>query len=555
MVWNMRTSPWVTQTLASLSLDEKIGQLLHPNVRPAWTADDLKKAFPPVRVGGAFIFSGPGEDVARVAGLLQDGEGLPLVISSDLESGAGRMVGGATLFPDLMSVAAAGDTDLARLMGEATAVEGRAYGIHWTFGPVIDLNVHPGNPIANTRGLSDNAETTAKFASALVEGMQAHGMAATVKHFPGDGWDDRDQHLATSINPLTKAEWERHVGLTYRRSFAAGCWTTMVGHIALPSVDAGDPTDPAGPPPGILSKKITTDLLRGELGFDGLVVSDAIEMNGSVSRVASAYELVVKLVNAGNDMLLFCNAKREFENLKKAVANGDVSVARIDEAVTRILQLKERLGFPTNPASARPAKDPQAVLAAHHQRFSAAARGICRKALTLVRADGSVPLALKAGDRVLTVHLRSNPEYHTDALDGLLKARGIVVDRRTEDDSSFTYRGMDFSPYKAVLFLWTIGPTWGTSFIRPAGPWMRTPWHIVHEYPGCPLVHVSFGTPYLIHDVPWAQTLVNAYSPDPLTQEAVVEWLFGGLQPVGTSPVDLDRPAKVRALVAREFGR
>jgi len=414
--------------------------------------------------------------MARVAGLLQDGPGLPLLVSSDLESGAGRMIGGATLFPDLMALAAAGDTDLARLMGEATAVEGRAYGVHWTFGPVVDLNVHPGNPIANTRGLSDNAETTARFASALVEGMQSHGLAATVKHFPGDGWDDRDQHLATSINPLTREEWERHVGLTYRRTFAAGCWTTMIGHIALPSVDAGDPLDPAGPPPAILSRKVTTDFLRGELGFDGLVVSDAIEMNGSGSRVGSAYELVVKLVNAGNDMLLFCNAKRDFGILKEAVANGDVSVARIDEAVTRILILKERLGFADDPTSARPAADPEAVLETHRARFSEAARSIARRALTVVRNDGSVPLSLVPGDRVLTVHLRSNPEYHTDGFDELLRDRGLVVDRRTEADNPFLYRGQDFSVYKAILFLWTIGPTWGTNFIRPSGTWMRGEW-------------------------------------------------------------------------------
>jgi len=465
------------------------------------------------------------------------------------------MISGATSFPDLMSIGAANDEELARLMGEATAVEARAYGVHWTFGPVVDVNAHPGNPIANTRSLGDDPQKIARLTSALVAGMQSHGLAATVKHFPGDGWDDRDQHLATSINPLSKDEWEKTSGVPFRRAFAEGCWTTMIGHIALPSVDSGDPSDPAGPPPAILSRKITTDFLRGEIGFDGLVVSDAIEMNGSASRVRSVYELLVRMINAGNDMLLFCHARRDFALLQEAVAKGDVSVARIDDACARVLGLKEKLGFATNPESARPAKNPELVLAPHRERFAAAARAIARKALTPVRSDGTVPLKLVPGDRVLVIHLRSNPEYHVDALDDLLRARGLLVDRRTEADNAFEYPTWDYNPYRFILVLWTVGPTWGTGFIRPSGPWMRGPWWVRHAVNTLPMVHVSFGTPYLVHDLPWADTLVNAYSPDLESQKAVVDWLFGDLKAEGTSPVDLDRPAKVRELIRREFGK
>jgi len=546
-------SPWVQKTLASLSLDEKLGQLLHPNIRPDLSAQALRDRLPLVRVGGIFVFSGSASDFVRVTNLIQDGPGLPVVVSTDLESGAGRMITGATSFPDLMSLAAADDEELTKLMGEATAVEARAYGVHWTFGPVVDVNANPGNPIANTRSLGDDPAKIARVATALVTSMQAHGLAATVKHFPGDGWDDRDQHLVTSINPLTKDQWEKTSGIPFRRTFEAGVWTTMIGHIALPSVDAGDPSDPAGPPPAILSKRVTTDFLRGEVGFDGLVVSDAIQMNGSTSRVRSAYELIVKLINAGNDMLLFCEPRRDFEILQKAVAAGDISLARVDEACTRILELKEKLGF-ANPDSVRPAADPEATLAPFRKKFADAARALARKSLTSIRSNGDVPLPLNNGDRVLVMHLRSNPEYHADGFDEWLKARGIVVDRRTEADNAFAYQTMDYSPYKAILVLWTVGPTWGTGFIRPSGPWMRGPWWVRHAYTPCPMIHVSFGTPYLIHDVPWADTLLNAYSPDPFTQQAVVEWLFGELKAEGTSPVDLDRPAKVRALIAREWG-
>lgn len=546
-------SPWVTQTLARLSLDEKLGQMLHPNVRANWTSEDLKNALPDVAMGGIFIFSGSASDYVRLTNLIQDGRGLPVLISTDLESGAGRMISGATSFPDLMNTAAANDSDLAELMGEATAIEARAYGVHWTFGPVVDVNMNPGNPICNTRSLGDDPQRIACLASAMLKAMQRHGLAATVKHFPGDGWDDRDQHLVTSINPLSREEWEHSSGIPFRRAFADGCWTTMIGHIAMPQLDPGDPTDPAGPPPAILSRKIATDFLRGGLGFEGLVVSDAIEMNGSVSRVRTPYELIVKLVNAGNDQLLFCQARRDFAILKEAVAKGDITIERVDEAVSRVLALKEQLGFASDPESARPAKDPEAVLAPHRQRFATASRLLAEKSLTQVRSNGQVPLRLKAGSRVLVVHLRSNPEYNVDGFDDLLRARGIDLERFTEETSPFQCRSMDFSRYDAILVLWVLGPTWGTGFIRPSGPWMRLPWFIRHEYPQCPMVHISFGTPYLIHDVPWADTLLNAYSPDPATQAAVDRWLFGDIRAEGSSPVDLDRPAKIRELMRGAF--
>ena len=379
-------------------------------------------------------------------------------------------------------------------------------------------------------------------------------MAATVKHFPGDGWDDRDQHLATTINPLTRDEWDRQSGVPFRQSFADGCWTTMIGHIALPAVDAGDPSDPLGPPPAILSKAITTDFLRGELGFDGLVISDAIEMNGSVSRVRSDYEMVVKMINAGNDQLLFCDAKRDFEALQKAVDCGDISLDRIDEACSRVLELKEKLGFATNPASARPSVDPTRELALRTPVFGEAAQAIADRAITLVRSDDSLPIRAPGG-KILVIHLRSIPEYNVAGLDALLRAKGYEVDSYTEATSPYSFQALDYSPYCLVLFAWTVGPTWGTNFIRPAGPWIRTPWFVRQKQPQCPVVHVSFGTPYLVHDVPWADTLINAYSPDVHTQRAVVEALVGQGKAVGTCPVDLDRPRQIRDLLARALAQ
>jgi beta-N-acetylhexosaminidase len=327
----------------------------------------------------------------------------------------------------------------------------------------------------------------------------------------------------------------------------------MIGHIAMPAIDAGNPADPAGPPPATLSRAIATGFLRGTLGFEGLAVSDAIEMHGSVSRVRDAAELVVGLLNAGNDMLLFSDAKRDFGIIRDAVARGAISLARVDEACARVLALKERLGFAADPAAALPAADPEAVLAPLRPRFAAAAREVARRALTAVRMPAGGFPHLRPGDRVLAIHLRSNPEYNTDGLDTLLEERGMTVDRHTEANNPFAYPSLDLGVYRLILFCWTVGPTYGTNAIRPAGTWMRIPWFVGNAFPPCPVVHANFGTPYLVNDLPAASILVNAYSPDCHSQAAVADWLCGELEPSGVSPVDLDRPARIRELIRREY--
>jgi beta-N-acetylhexosaminidase len=569
-------SAWVKQTLGSLSLEEMVGQMLHPYVRPHESAAAIAAGLPPVRLGGAFLFTGNTEEYLRTIGFLQieSGKGggaadaLPIAVSSDLESGAGRMIRDSVLFPDLMALAAGGagaaGQDLAAAMGEATAREARARGVHWCLGPVVDINANPRNPITNTRSLGDDRDLVASLGAVLVTSMQRCGLCATPKHFPGDGWDDRDQHLCTSVNPLSRNDWFAESAVPFRRAIDAGAWSVMLGHIALPWADPGRPGDWAGAPPALLSRAIATDLLRGELGFSGVALSDAIEMAGSVARVSSAYDLIVGLVNSGSDMLLFSNAARDYALILRGVKEGRIPAARVAEAAGRVLALKEALGFAADPESALPARELRGAgtspsgaansppTAAEEDRFRQAARTIARRALTVVRdAKAALPLGLSSGDRVLVVHLRSNPEFHADGFDALLAERGFAVERRSEADDPYWFRAQDYSRFKAVLLVFVQGPTWGTSGIRPNGPYMRGPWFIVHECPACPIVGVSFGSPYLADEFPWVPAWLNAYSPDPESIRAAVDALTDELAPIGVSPVDLDRPARLRAATAR----
>jgi beta-N-acetylhexosaminidase len=534
-----------------MSLDQKLAQMLMPNFRPQLNPEQMEDVLEPgLDPGGVFFFRGDSGEYKRTAEWLQARCSLPALVTSDLESGAGRMISDCVTFPDLMGLAAAGDLSLAREMGRATAVEARQNGVHWTLGPVADVNANPYNPIDCTRSLGDDPARVAAFSRKLISGMQERGMAACVKHFPGDGWDDRDQHVCTTVNPLTLDQWLAHSGKPFAEAIAAGVKSVMIGHIALPAIDPGDPNDPLGPPPATLSKAIVTGLLRERMGFQGVIITDAIEMGGLVSRVSSRSELIIRAVNAGCDVLLFSIARTDFNLLKQAAQTGAIGMSRIDDAVSRVLALKEDLGFAARPSLALPTGK---IAGSERAEFEAAAKGVARKSITLVRGKAGA-VDLSPGDSVLTIHLRAHPEYNVDGFDSLLEEEGFKVTRKTESDSASGWMDSGFiSSLKAIFLLWNMGPTWGTSDIRPGGDYMRIPCFLRQRFPPCPLLHISFGYPYMSHDLPWADYLLNAYSPDIHSQRAALDVILGRIPASGESPVDLSRPDRFAQLLSQNL--
>lgn len=532
-------SAWVNKTLASLSLDQKIGQLLHGTIRIE-TTNPLEKQIEEMHgvvPGGLFLFHGDSERYRAIASSLQKQWDVPVVISSDLECGAGRMIEGATSFPDLMGLAAADSTELATIMGEATAKEGRNCGVHWCFGPVMDINVNPLNPIVNTRGLGDNPERISRLACAVITSMQAHGMVATAKHFPGDGFDARDQHLCTTINPLTQDQWRATSGKMFKDAIEAGVWTIMTGHISLPAFDPGAGNSIDDAPPATLSKVLTTDLLRRELGFQGVIITDAINMGG-ISSWASVGERSVQSLEAGADMVLFSNIYTDFCAIKEAVEQGRLSEKRIDESVRRVLALKEKLGLHID------GSQPD-VSEAERARYSKASNDIARKAVTLVKDSANIlPLSLKPSVKIAALHIRGDAHYNVDGFDALLKQTGADITRVTEQDLTPCDDSERFSEADVILVLSVFGPTWATGRIRLAGNYMRTLCTMLERYPH-KLVFISFGSPYHLFELPRIRTFINAYSPDPMSQMAALELLTGTLKPSGVSPVNLQSPYNV----------
>ncbi|MFX1285709.1 MAG: glycoside hydrolase family 3 protein [Promethearchaeota archaeon] len=531
-------SDWVTNKLNSLSLEEKIGQLLHPNINPASSPSEIKELLLGVDVGGVFLFPGTAENYSKTIDFLQQHFNTPVIISSDLENGPGRTIQGATVFPDLMSLSATDDETLAYSMGRSSALEGRSYGVHWAFGPVVDVNVNPNNPITNTRSLGDNPDKISRLSCSLIRGMQENGLCATIKHFPGDGLDDRDPHICTVVNPLSQDDWFKISGKTFQAAIDLGVWSVMIGHISLPAFETNnEPNIPAQ-----VSKALITDLLRNKMGFDGLIITDAIEMAG-LRSFKPIDEILVDTINAGCDMILFSEMKRDFTILKKAVEEKKIPIERIDDAVRRILSLKETLGLHKDVEPKKVGKD-------ELNSFRQMSQSIAEKAITMVKNDKNlIPLNLKKGSKLLSFHIRNSPENNVDLLDELLKNEGYKITRKTELDEK-TFPLFDkLNQYELILVNIVFKPTWGLGRIRIGGSFMRKLWFMMNTHRERMII-TSFGSPYVLYDLPWVDTYINAYSPDINTQKSVVDILLGRKEAIGTSPVDIFRAEKMKSYEA-----
>jgi beta-N-acetylhexosaminidase len=314
-------STWVRETLARLDLRQKVAQMVmvrayalprHPDA-PEHRA--LVEQVRELGVGGVVLFRSELDSVPLLLDELQAAADVPLLVAADLERSLGfRIPEGPVSLPSAMAIAATRSEAAARFAGELTAREGRAAGIHWTFAPVADVNSNPANPIVNLRSFGEDPELAARLAAAFVAGARAGGILTSAKHFPGHGDTAIDSHLELPTIAGDRARLERVELAPFRAAIAAGVDSVMLGHLAVPALDASGR-------PASLSRPIATDLLRGELGFDGLVVTDAMEMRG-VGAVWMG-EAAVRAVAAGADVVLLPEDPRvAIQSLVRAVEEG-----------------------------------------------------------------------------------------------------------------------------------------------------------------------------------------------------------------------------------------
>ncbi|MBN8632817.1 MAG: glycoside hydrolase family 3 protein, partial [Rhodobacterales bacterium] len=417
---------WVRSTLSGMDRAAKVRQLfVHICFGTGPEVVDRITALAPA---GITKFFGPDAQAELdTLDALRGAAAIPYLVSADLE-GSRMSPPFGTEVPNPLALAAVDDLQASASIARIMATEARAAGVNWSFTPVIDINALFRSPIVATRGLGSDPDRIRAHALAHIRGLQASGVAATVKHWPGEGHDDRDQHLVTTHIPLSVADWHATHGALYRAAIEAGVLSVMSAHIAFPAyVLAHDPA--AGIEayrPASTSHLLNQTLLRGELGFNGLIVSDATPMAG-LGAWAHRDETLPELVSSGCDIILFSDEpEADIARIEAALADGRITPERLDEAMLRVLGLKAALGLHKDgkaPADRSKLFDPD---------NAAVARTITARAPTLVKdVQGILPLSPDRHRRVLVyttgivtpLHGEGTPMVFPD----LLRAEGFDV--------------------------------------------------------------------------------------------------------------------------------
>ena len=552
---------WVHDTLAGMDLNTKVGQLFHlALLMPDEKFVDAMFAIAPPN---GFMFRGmPASEVVRYSTYVQNRSAVPALLAANLEKGADGLIAEGTSFGSPMQVAATGNVDFARRFGISTGREARAVGCNWGFSPIVDIQYNHNNPITNIRCFGSFPETVAAMSEAMIAGMESQGVAATPKHFPGDGVDDRDQHLVTTVNTMSPQEWRASFGMVYRRCFEVGAKSVMVGHIALPemSKELRPGIADADILPATLAPEILTDLLRNELGFNGVICSDALQMVGYTIPM-SRKDALPHSVAAGIDVLLFAiDYAEDHQAVLDGIAKGVLTEARVDEAVTRILALKASLGLHTaSPEQLVPGVDAFNALPLDEDR--AWARASAEATITLVKnlEPGVLPLDPAKHKRVLVYYTEdSNPNHHKIAAgasarnnghviaDGLNAAgfQATVFEREGRATLEDVFAGKDAVQYKDLLSNYDLVLYVAQYEPASSAPTVRLQWSplIASDAPKhlneIPTVFVSLGSPFHLQGVPRIKTFINAYGYGPETVEIVTEKLLGKSAFTGVSPVD-----------------
>ena len=529
--------PSVDEVVASLSVRDRIAQLVVPWIPGTYAAYDadafarMEQWVDSLHVGGLIVSVGSPLDIAAKLNRLQERSAVPLLIASDLEGGTSIRFNGGTPLPPNMGVAATGSDSAAYRVGRITALEGRAVGVHLAFAPVADVNNNPDNPIINTRSYGEDPQTVARLVAAEVRGLQDHGMLATAKHFPGHGDTGTDSHLAL---PVISADWPRldSVELVpFRSAIAAGVKVVMSANIALPGID------PGGLRPGTVAPNVLTGILRDSLAFDGLVVTDALDMAG----VASVYGAgaAVRAFLAGADLLLQpTDAAAAIAAMEDAVAKGLISRERLERSVRRVLQAKHDLGLFTRRTV--PLDSVPAVVGSG--RFLGEARDLAARSVVMVKDVNGTVHGLRSGKPPITVVTFGEEDNRSVGL-------VLAAELRRQGLSPTTFRlwpGSGAAGYDSAaaalarrpvaLFVTADKPTaWRGAIGLPE----RLSGLIAASARARPTILVSLGNPYLISRLPEVGSYLIGWRSNAVTEEAVARALAGAAPIRGRLPISI----------------
>ena len=531
---------WVEDTIASMTIEEKIGQLFVNMVanEEERKPENIKKVLDTYHPGAIRYHNASKEELLDMTNCLQQTTKIPLLIASNCEAGGNGGTKGGTPIANGAALAAIDSEDAVLQMAEVAAKEAAAIGCNWNFAPIVDLPYNWRNTIIQLRAFNNNPDDVIRYSKAFFKGMRSQNLATCMKHFPGDGTEENDQHLLMGINEYDCDKWDATFGKVYKELIDDGVMTIMAGHIALPEYSRklrpGIKDEDIRP--ATLAPELITDLLKGQLGFNGLVVTDASHMIGMFGATIPRSEQVPQAIAAGCDMYLFFNDREEdFGYMMEGYKNGTITEERLNDALHRILGVKAALNLHTQQAEGKLVKSKEGLEVVGCEEHRKISREFADKYVTLVKDRlGYLPMTPEKYKKIKLVYIgseamviagtkfKSNDENIIKDIVEQLEKEGFIVDAEVA-----TKKGKmeEFKKnYDCVLLVLNVQgfAQFNTMRVKWDEP-VKQPWYM-SELPTF-VVSLSF-TNNLI-DVPMARCYINAYMDHHESFEAVLEKMMG----------------------------
>lgn len=468
-----------------------------------------------------FLHTTTSENAYHMSRSVNEQSKRPSLFVADMEYGAGDAIEGAVKFPSMRAAAVSGDKTLAYEMGKIAAQEAINAGYHWTFGPCVDIMNNKENPIVGLRTAGKDADTIIEYAGAYMEGLQENGLIATLKHFPGDGCCSDDQHVTTTENPLSREEWDASFGKIYKELIERGVKAIMSGHIAMPAYDEID-SQTGLYPPATVSKRLLTGLLRETLGFEGIIVSDAVYMTG-LSGYRNVYHACAEFLEAGGDCILFMHETKEYiQNMKQCLAENRLTMEVLKNRAYRMLCFAQEYFDETTAGIKKCFDRPVAERVAREMTF---------KAVQVVRNRvGTLPLVLNSDTRVAHVVLLNSWVKEHKESDELTEQLCKIAGTVDEFVDPGPYRLLQMAinnEYDVIICSVIEGGEYGYNTAKLCGPAARNMMNGWMRYE-TPVIFVNYYTAHFAETYKaCADTVIYTYGHTKYTVEAVVSKLVG----------------------------
>ncbi|MDE6867587.1 MAG: beta-hexosaminidase [Clostridia bacterium] len=574
---------WVEDTINSLTLEEKVGQLF-VHLTGSRTEEDIENDIKLTRCGGIRFNPGTNEEMWNMNYFFQKHSKVPILSAVNVECGGNGATRQGTFVGSEMKVAATNKPEYAYKLGQICGRETKATGSNWAFAPITDLVLNWHNPGIVTRGFGDQVEQVSLLSREYFKGMSESGILCAMKHFPGDGQDERDPHIGTAVNTLSMEEWDKSYGKIYADMIDAGIQSVMTGHIMMPAYQKhfNPNCKPEDLKPATICKELVTDLLRGKLGFNGLVVSDASHMVGLTGH-GKRSDIVPDAINAGVDMFLFFNdIEEDTRYMTEAYKSGRISEERMHDALSRILAMKCLAGLNNFSIDKFPSKEGLSVIGCEEHKK--VAKEITDHGITLAKQTGKkvLPFDKKKIKKILLVPVGpksdatlvlSGQAADNTKMESLLKsgleAHGFKVEiyvdpikkmmdmvakmtpeqiaemqKQSKNQENKGMYGMKQAvhnltdEYDAVIAFADVPHTMKTvqrlEWALSKGGW-DNPWYVEE----LPVIFVSFSSPFHLADVSQVKNYINCYDAHEETVKALVDKLVGVSEFKGVSPVDV----------------